>query len=75
MASESEKSRPIVFLGAPQGGVDTPVPPELREWEAAVIRFAELREEIPEGSGGSCAFSTSGTPREADDSKVDYTLM
>ncbi|MFC4516667.1 MULTISPECIES: hypothetical protein [Streptomyces] len=51
------------------------MPPELREWEAAVIRYAELREDIQEGSGGSCAFSVSGNPPEADDSKVDYTLM
>ncbi len=75
MASESGNPRPIVFLGTPPGSVSTPVPQELREWEAAVIRFAELRDDIPEGSGGSCAFSVSGTPSEPDDSKVDYTLL
>lgn len=75
MTRETGKSRPIVFLGTPQGDAATTVPPELREWEAAVIRYAELKEDIPEGSGGSCAFSVSGNPPEADDSKVDYTLM
>ncbi|BAU82036.1 hypothetical protein SLA_1093 [Streptomyces laurentii] len=68
MTTESNP-RPIIFLDQPKPDMG-PVPAELREWEAAVVRFANLR--MKADDGGSCAFTV--CDGEPCDSKVDYTF-
>ncbi|MEU8543490.1 hypothetical protein AB0C52_26475 [Streptomyces sp. NPDC048717] len=65
----TEQPRPIIFLDQP-GPSKEKAPAELREWEAAVRRYANVR--MDDDEGGTCAFSTCGG--EPCDSKVDYAM-